>query len=262
MNVGKIKFKEDLKQTILQAVDLIGGFREFVKAGEIVFLKPNFNTSDPFPASTDPFFLRAVVELVYEFGAHSVIIGDSSTMAANTRQVMEKLGIFDLLKMKNPPQIFPFEERNWVEKEIPGGRYLKKVLIPDVLEQVNRLILLPCLKTHFLAQFTGALKLSVGFIKPSQRMQLHFRNLQEKIAELNKIINPDLTIMDARKCFIDHGPTKGELREPNMILSSRSRIDIDVEGVRIIQGFENNSLANIDPWEISQIKYAKEIGIQ
>lgn len=262
MSVGKTKFGEDLKQSILKAVDLIGGFGEFVKAGDTVFLKPNFNTADPFPASTDPAFLKAVVELVYEFDVRSVIIGDSSTMAANTRQVMEKLGTFDLLKMPNPPQRLPFEEGNWVEKEISGGRYLKKALIPDILGQIDKLILLPCLKTHFLAQFTGALKISVGFIKPSQRMQLHFGNLQEKIAELNKIINPDLIIMDARKCFIDRGPSKGELREPNMILTSKSRVNIDIEGIRIIQSFENNSLVDINPLQLPQIKYAKEIGIK
>ena len=260
--VGKTKVRENLKQSILQTVDLIGGFEKFVERGDTVFLKPNFNTADPFPASTDPAFLRAVVELVYDFGAGAVIIGDASTMSANTRQVMEKLGIFDLLNMKNPPQILVFEQGNWIEKEISEGKYLKKVLIPEVLEEVDKLILLPCLKTHFLAQFTGALKLSVGFMKPSQRMQLHFRNLQEKIAELNKIINPDLIIMDARKCFIDRGPSKGELREPNMILTSKSRVNIDIEGIRIIQSFENNSLVDINPLQLPQIKYAKEIGIK
>jgi len=123
------------------------------------------------------------------------------------------------------------------------------------------LILLPCLKTHSYAQFTGALKLSVGFMKPSERVHLHLRHLQEKIAELNKLIHPDLIIMDARKCFINEGPAHGDVREPDVILASRNGVAIDVEGIKIIQSFKGNSLEGIDPWELPQIKRAIEFGI-
>lgn len=252
--VAKVKVKENLKRSILEAVDLIGGFKQFIKPGEVVLLKPNFNTADPPPASSDPEFVKAVVELVYDCGAKIVMIGESSTMSLNTRKIMEELKIFDLENMEQPPRIYVFEERKWVKKEIPEGKYLKSVLLTEFLDRNDRLILLPCLKTHSYAQFTGSLKLSIGFINPTQRVQLHSRNLQEKIAELNKIINPDLIIMDARKCFINKGPAEGEVREPGLILASTDRAAIDVEGIRIIQSFKGNSLKDIDPWQLPQIK--------
>jgi len=264
--VAKAEFRTDLKQTILKAVDEIGGFAKFIKTGDVVFLKPNFNTADPYPASTDFEFLKSVVELVYEASAKSVIIGESSTVTMNTRKIMEKLGIFKLLDMETPPRIYSFEEdnrinktgENWIKKEIPGAKYLKNVSIPEILTRADKLILLPCLKTHIQAQFTGALKLSVGFMKPFQRVPLHLKNIQEKIAELNKIIHPDLIIMDARKCFIKGGPVKGEVAEPNLILASDDRIAIDIEGVKIIQSFKGNSLSKIQAEELPQIKRAKE----
>lgn len=259
--LAKVKFEKNLKESILKAVNLIGGFENFVKRGEVVFLKPNFNTADPFPASTDPEFLKAVVQLFYDFGAKLVMIGESSTMTLNTKKVMERLKIFDLLNLEPSPRIYVFEERNWIKKEIPGGRYLKSVFLPEILDRPDKLILLPCLKTHKYTQFTGALKLAVGFMKPSQRVRLHLKNLQEKIAELNKIINPDLIIMDARKCFINGGPSEGEIREPNLILVSNDRIAIDVEGIKIIQTFKGNSLKNINPWQLTQIKLAVEFGL-
>lgn len=174
----------------------------------------------------------------------------------NTRKILGKRGVFDLLNMEQPPRIYVFEEGKWLKKEIPGGEYLKSVSVPEILEQVDKLILLPCLKTHKQAQFTGALKLSVGFMKPSQRIGLHLRNIQEKIVDLNKIIHPDLIIMDARKCFINRGPAHGEIREPNLILASTDRVTIDIEGVKIIQGYKGNSLEEIRPEELSQIKEA------
>lgn len=259
--VSKVKVRENLKSSILESVDQVGGFGKLVKPGETVLLKPNFNTADSFPASTDLEFLKAVVELVYEHDPKIVMIGDSSTMSLNTRKVMEDLGVFNLEKMLKPPRIYVFEERKWIKKEIPGAEHLKKVSLTNFLDRADKIILLPCLKTHFLAQYTGALKLSVGFTKPYQRVRLHAMHLQEKIAELNKIIPTDLVIMDARKCFINKGPAKGKIREPNLILASKDRVAVDIEGVKIIQSYRGNSLQGINPKKITQIKKAININV-
>ncbi len=260
--VAKIKVDKNLKKSVVEAVNLVGGFKKFIKPGDVVLLKPNFNTADPYPASSDPEFIKAVVELTYDCGAKIVMVGDSCTMSMNTRKVMEKLKVFDLENMEQPPRIYVFEERKWIKKEIPGAKYLKKVSLSDFLYRPDKLILLPCLKTHMYAQLTGALKLSVGFMKPIERVGLHLGHLQEKIAELNKMVNPDLIIMDARKCFINRGPSDGEVREPDIILASVDRVAIDVEGIKIIQSFEGNSLKGIDPWKLPQIKKSVEIGIR
>jgi len=259
--VSKVKVEKELKSSILEAVNLIGGFKKFIKKGEVVLLKPNFNTADPFPASTDLEFLKSTVELVYDCDPKIVMIGDSSTMSLNTRKVMEDIGVFELENSEKSPRVYVFDERSWIKKEIPGAKFLKTVSLTEYLERTDKLILLPCLKTHSWAQFTGSLKLSVGFMKPSERVALHVRNLQEKIAELNKIIHPDLIIMDARKCFINRGPSEGTAREPNLILASTDRVALDVEGIKIIQSFEGNSLEGINPRELPQIKRAKTLGI-
>jgi len=259
--VSKIKVDNNLKESIKQSVDELGGFAKFIAAGDTVMLKPNFNTADPYPASTDIDFLKCCIELCYEAGAKIVMTGDSSTMSINTRKVMEKKGVFELLKIKNPPRVYVFEEREWIKKAITGAKYLKSVSVPDILERPDKLILLPCCKTHFQAKYTGALKLSVGFMKPVQRVGLHMRHIEEKIAELNLLVNSDLVIMDARKIFYTEGPNKGKVCSPNLILASENRVDIDIEGIKLIQSFRGNDLTGIDPSELTQIKLARKIGI-
>lgn len=281
-SVSKIKVQGDLKTAVTKAVDEIGptsspfarqlagyggtslgasGLGKFIKKGDKVLLKPNFNTADPFPASTDFEFLKTVVELVYESGAKEIIIGDRSTYYLSGRGVMEKLGIFKLEKIFPGTHVIVLDEGKYVKKKIPRGRYLKSVDLSEILDQVDKLILLPCLKTHIKAGFTGSLKLSVGFMKVIQRIPLHLRHLQEKIAELNTIIHPSLIIMDGRKCFISGGPSTGEVREPGLILASTDRVAIDVEGIRVIQEFEGNDLTGLDPLGLPQIKKALELGI-
>lgn len=259
--VVKIKADKDLEEAILETVQPFGGFKGVIDKGDVVLLKPNFNTADLYPASTDLNFLKTVVKLAYKAEPKTILVGDSSTMSLNTREVMEELGVFELENMSPAPRIYVFDERDWREKEIPGGQYLKKVSITEYLDRVDKTILLPCLKTHSQAEFTGSLKLSVGFMKSSQRVGLHKGKIQEKVAELNKVIHPDLAIMDARKCFINEGPSEGETAEPNLILASKSRLALDKEGVRIIKEFKGNSLENIKPEGLTQIKKASEFGI-
>ena len=71
----------------------------------------------------------------------------------------------------------------------------------------------------------------------------------------------DRIIMDARKVFISGGPAKGELRTPNLILASDNQVAIDVEGVKILQGYAGNSLEGRDVWGLTQIKHAVELGL-
>ncbi len=262
MKVAREKVNGTLKKTVEKVLSSLSGMDSFIKKGDVVFLKPNFNTSDPFPASTDIEFLKIMVELSYKAGAKMVIVGDSSTMSVNTRKVMEEKGVFEIEKMKKPARVYVFDEREWVKKEVPKAKYLKNVSLTYLLDRVDRLILLPCLKTHFQAQFTGSLKLCVGFMKPFERVKLHLAHIQEKIAELNSIIKADLVVMDARKCFTNKGPSRGEVKNPNLILASKSRVAIDTEGIKTIQRFPGNSLKGIAPQELPQIKRAKELGIE
>ena len=153
-------------------------------------------------------------------------------------------------------------DEKWEKQNNTKAKYLKNPSILKILSDMDKIFYLPCLKTHAWAEYTGALKLSVGLLKPNERLHLHAGHLQEKIAELNLLLKCDLVIMDARKCFIDDGPTKGTIREPNLILASTNRAELDIEGVKIIQSFPGNTLSKIKPEEITQIKYARELGIK
>ena len=252
---------KDLKKAINEAVDGMGGWQKFIKKGDRVLLKPNFNTADPYPASSDPRFIKAVVELLLDSGAGEIIVADSSTIMAKTKKVMEQLGIYKLEKISAKVKVMPFEEGKWSKKKVPHGNFLKSISVPQLLDEVDKIIFLPCLKTHFIAKFTGSMKLAVGLMKPSERVALHCRNTEEKIAEICTTVSPDLIIMDARKIFITQGPTKGEVREPGLILAATDRLALDLEGIKIIKSFPGNTLAKIKTDDLRQIRRARELGI-
>ena len=256
--VSKIGFNGDIKGSIARAVEAIGGFGRLIATGDTILVKPNFNTADPLPASSDPQFVRAVIELLWENGAGRVVLGESSTFALSTRDVMEKTGMLRIAEEAGA-EVVIFNEGDWVSVEI-GRRHLKKVNLAKSIFDAQKIVYVPCLKTHRFADFTVSLKLAVGFVKPRDRVRLHMGNLREKIAELNTAVRPDLIIVDGRRCFISDGPERGEVREPNIVLASGDRIAIDVEGVRIIKSYPGTSLKG-DEWRYRQIRRAVKLGL-
>ena len=144
--------------------------------------------------------------------------------------------------------------------KFPKGKYLKSGSIGKPLLERGKTVLAPCLKTHFLARYTGSMKLFIGWLKRQERIRMHLRNLEPKIADLASYFHPDLIVMDARTCFITGGPASGTCSSPNIILASGDMVAIDVEGVRTIQCCNADNKLTMDVWDIPQIKRASEIG--
>jgi uncharacterized protein (DUF362 family) len=256
--VSIVKYTGYLKANILRAVGLIGGFNRVISKGDVILLKPNYNSADPPPASSDPEFLKAVVELLFEQGAGRVMVGESSMQGTSTRKVMTKTGTLEKLKNTGAEVVF-FDEGEWVKIDV-GGKYLKKVSLPERALHVDKLVYSCCMKTHFRADFSLSLKLAFGFPKGSERLAFHMRHLREKLVDLNLVVHPSLVLMDGRKCFISGGPFSGKVKEPNVILASGDRTAMDVEALRIIESYEGAELKD-DPWSYPQIRHAIELGL-
>jgi uncharacterized protein (DUF362 family) len=117
------------------------------------------------------------------------------------------------------------------------------------------------MKTHRLAQYSGALKLAFGFVHPGERRAFHLRHLQQKIAEINLCWQPALILMDGRKAFVSGGPDKGELVEPGLILASGDLIAIDIEAMKVLLSYKARSTPITDPYQSPQIITAAKHGL-
>ncbi|MFX0182769.1 MAG: DUF362 domain-containing protein [Candidatus Hodarchaeota archaeon] len=265
LNVNEVTYNPDksLKETIVESLKPLGGLNKFITNGDRVLLKPNFNTGDPFPASSDPEFLMTFLNHVLKYSSDVQII-ESSTLLANTKKIINNI-MGDKLKELNVPVITE-KDYNFTKVDLKplGAKYLKSVKLPkQIFEQNTKIILLPCLKTHFIAHFTGALKLAVGLMERKQRLRMHISlRLHEKIAELNLGYKPDLIVMDARKIFVTKGPASGKVEVPQKILAGTDRIAVDIRGVGIIQSYNaENKLQKVDPQSVRTIKRALDLGL-
>jgi len=259
--VSKVRISDGVEAGVERCIELLGGLDRAIRSGDRLLVKPNFNSPDLFPGSTDLGLLRAVLELLKDTGADIVVGESAGGLWRPTANTVAKLGALDLLEEMGIEFVaFDASTTDWVEVPIEGD-FLHRVTVPRVMYEADRLIYLPCMKTHNFARFTLSLKLSMGFVHPADRLGFHMSNLEQKVAEINLVWQPDLIVMDGRKAFVAGGPEKGELVEPGIILASGDMVAIDVEALKVLQSYPADNRLDGDPYDLPQIATALKHGL-
>jgi len=257
---------KDVKNDIRKAVDLLGGFGKSIKSQDWILLKPNFNSDDPPPGSTALDFLVAVIELLREHGCTRISVGDGSGRPwVPTDKVFKNSGLSArMAEMKIP--LLDFDRSQYIDIPI-DGEYLHLIAYSKDLENFDKIIYLPTMKTHYLAGFSMSLKLTVGLTHLFDRTILHGDNnlfVSQRAAEMSIPIKPDLIVMDGRISFVSGGPAIGLAVHPGVILASGDPVALDVQGVRLLQNYAAINHLVSDAWNLPQIKVAvrHELGIK
>lgn len=232
---------DDHRDGVLRALRLL---EPVSFAGKSVLIKPNFNSSHRFPASTHEDTLRALVEVARSGGARDVVICDRAGMGDTARVIREK-GV-DAWAAGAGVRVVPLETlpaAEWTARSIPGGHWQRGVLVPRLVEQADLIISTCCLKTHrFGGHFTMSLKNSVGIVARhgpdgyDYMRELHGSPRQRTlVAELNTLYRPALVVVDGIEAFTDGGPEAGRLARPGVVLAGTDRVALDAVGVALLR---------------------------
>jgi uncharacterized protein (DUF362 family) len=254
---------EEVAQMVRRAVELAGGLTG-LSSGATVLIKPNVNSDDPYPGTTNPEVVRAVVELVKGYEPRRIIVADRSNPAYDTLPAMKKVGIYQAA-IEAGAEVIPLEGYEWVEVDPPGAEnWPGGFEFSRLPQEVDYVITLPVTKTHIIARYTMALKNTVGLIHPRSRDLLHSkegRQFGAMLAEINLARPADFVVMDGTRAFITGGPSHGQLREPNVILATSDLVAADVVGLAILKNLGASGLLARNSWEEAQVARAVELGL-
>jgi len=228
-----------------------------------ILIKINLNTADPYPASTDPVMLTALLGFLRERNLPRLWVGDcSSVRSVPTRKTVAKTGILGAIS--GMADFLCFDDGPWVSVPIPG-RYMKEVTVPRFALEADRIISLANIKSHREADFSLGMKLAVGFVHPVERFPLHRDHLHEKIPEISLAVPPDLTIIDGRTVFITGGPDTGERARCDTVIVGTDIVATDVTayGILVDAKKKNNRMMGFtdDPFGMVQFAHARDVGL-
>jgi uncharacterized protein (DUF362 family) len=235
-------------KAIQQATEASTDF-SWLSPDDSVFIKPVVNSGKPYPATTDPIAITAIIRLLRKEGAGRIVVGDLSgigdvqfhqdQMEGKTRKLMEQTGIAQTT-VKEGGEIYCFEEAGWgafyPEKPLQGTSWKEPLMIPLILKEMDHIILLPRCGRHMMAGSTLGMKAAVGYFRTDTRMELHrdAETFYEKIAEANTIPTllkkQRLILTIADKILTTFGPNEGYVAQPKtgLTISSSSILAHDM----------------------------------
>jgi uncharacterized protein (DUF362 family) len=233
--------------------------------GKKVLLKPNFNTADPAPGSTDNATLLALVLEMKARGAAKVTVGERSGPPPTT-SVIEAKGIpalsqelgFDVIDFEDLP------EDGWVHFNPEGCHWPNGFDVARPITEAEYLLWTCCLKTHGAGGIHSmSIKLAVGTTHKRLMRDLHGArqtHMRRMIAEIHQAFTPAFIVMDGVDVFVDGGPSNGKLVQAGVIVAGTDRVAIDAVGLAILKQLgSNDAIMNTKIFEQEQIQRAIEL---
>ncbi|MGQ9585976.1 MAG: DUF362 domain-containing protein [Anaerolineae bacterium] len=196
---------------VRQALAALGGMGRFVKPGDDVIVKPNicvaYHTYE-YAATTNPWVVGTLVRLALEAGARRVRVMDSP-FGGGPEEAYVRSGIQEQV-LAAGGQMELMASFKFADTSIPQGVDIKRWSVYGDVLKADVVINVPVAKHHNLARLTLGMKNLMGVIQ--NRSALH-RNLGQRLADLTSLIRPQLTVVDAVRILVDHGPTGGNLAD-------------------------------------------------
>jgi uncharacterized protein (DUF362 family) len=193
------------------AVAALGGMGQFVPKGAKVVVKPNTCVtyrSYEYAATTNPWVVGTLVKMAFEAGASQVKVLDYP-FGGLPDDAYSESGIADQVQAAGG-DVVVISDQGFVATKIPQGKALTKTDVYRDVLNADVLINVPIAKHHYVTDLSLGMKNLMGIVydRDAFHSQIH-----QSIADLNTLIRPALTVMDATRILTNNGPQGGELAD-------------------------------------------------
>jgi uncharacterized protein (DUF362 family) len=235
------------------AIAAIGGIERFVRSGDDVIIKPNICVdyrSFEYGATTNPRVVGTLVELCLGAGARRVRVMDTP-FGGGPESAYARSGIADAVAAAGG-EMEIMHRAKFREVAIPAGRELTTWPVYQDILTADVLINVPVAKHHSLARLSLGGKNLLGVV---QKPSLLHANLGQRTADLASLVRPSLSVVDAVRTLMRHGPTGGNLDDVRLtetVIASHDMVAADAYAA---------TLFDLTGTEIGYVKAAADMGL-
>ena len=218
------------EEMVTKAVEMLGGIARFVSKGDNVVIKPNIGWArrPEQAANTNPEVVAAIVRLCKSAGAGKIKVFDNTCNETKRCYVMS--GIQKAAENAGADVIYVFPQK-FKKTDIPNGKILKSwQFYKDALD-ADVFINVPIVKHHSLSRMTMGMKNMMGILG-GNRGKIH-NQFDQKLADINTVVKPTLTILDAVNVLMRNGPVGGNVNDVksfNTIVAGVDPVAVDSYG--------------------------------
>ena len=236
------------------AIAALGGIERFVRSGDDVIVKPNICVDyhpPEYAATTNPTVVATLVALCLGAGARRVRVMDTPLGGSTAESAYAVSGIEEAVRAAGG-EMEVMSPVKFARTAIPEGRDITEWEVYRDMLEADVLIDVPIAKHHSLARLSLGIKNLLGVI--TEPNQMH-RNLGQRAADLASLVRPTLTVVDAVRILVDHGPTGGSLndvQQTDTIIASHDIVAADAYAA---------TLFDLTGADIAYVKAAAEMGL-
>jgi uncharacterized protein (DUF362 family) len=246
---------KDYAALVKRVLKPLGGMGAFVKKGDRVVVKPNigWDRTPEQAANTHPEVVKALVKQALDAGAKEVLVFDRPCNEA--RLTYKNSGIKEAVESLGDKRAScPFlDERKWMPVKIEKGKVVKEWRLYGDAVRADCYINVPVAKHHGVGRLTLGLKNVMG-VMGDNRGKIH-RKLGQSLADINLVIAPKLTVIDATRILLRHGPSGGNLDDVKVLDTLVASADMVAADAYATAFFD------MKPEDVSATVAAHEMGI-
>ena len=242
--VAFLKCRESFRETLWEAIDLIGGLDEL---GSSLILKPNICTDNDHTgcANVKVEVIEALVDrILREDESIEIRIVESDSMSKYADKAFERYGYrayVDRLSSQGVNISLENLSSSTLSQVNYDGYYFTNPELPTILTDAGTFASVALAKTHSLTMITGALKNLFGLL-PRKDQAYYHPNIHEVILDLNMMFRSSLCLIDGRTGL--EGVISGNPRSLGCIILGRNPVSVDATMARAM-GFDPEKIRHI-----------------
>jgi uncharacterized protein (DUF362 family) len=228
-------------ESVPKVLDAVGAGQS-LKKQPAVLIKPNLINASPFPITTAPECVEAVIEYVRSRSEAVIVIGEGcGDSKLETSDVFDRLGYTELAR-RQAVELVDLNHASLRKLEDKSCPVFKQMYLPEIA-LTHYLISVPVLKAHSFSKITGTLKNMIGLAPPKHysgrfgtwKKSVFHGKMQQSIVELNKYRTPDLSLMDATVGMPDYHLGGAHCDPPlNKLIGGFDPVQVDRRGAELL----------------------------
>lgn len=253
-----VSFGEDGYETTLDVLRKLPFDFSLLKTKSIL-VKPNAGrfVGPRLGINTSPEVIAGVLDFLLERNIGNIFVGESCILGVKPLEALEKCGIAEQARKRNI-EIVDLDAEKPETVAIPRARAIKNLKVCKRALEADFIISVPVMKTHMHTQVSLGLKNMKGCLFGREKVRLHqlpdvedlpkpAKSLDMAIADLAKILLPDLCVIDGTIGQEGLGPSAGNPVMLGAVVASLNSLAADIVAARLM---------GIDPQRIHHLQLA------
>jgi len=227
---------------------------------KMVLIKPNAGrfVQPRLGINTSPEAVAGVLDFFLEQGVENLFVGESPILGVKALEALEQCGIAEVVRQRKIPLV-DLDAAKPAIIPIPHPKAIKNLKVCGEVLKTDFIVSVPVMKTHMHTQVSLGLKNMKGCLYKREKVRLHqlppvenlpgrAKPLDMALADLAKILLPDLTVIDGTIGQEGLGPSAGSPVKLGAVVASFNCLAADMVAAELM---------GIDPGTIWHLNLAR-----